>query len=1287
MSASGNKVFEIAFQLGGTVTSGMRQAFREARESMGNISESSEATNKALSALKVGGAAAVAAIGAVATGMAAAVTATDDYNNAMNQLQASTGASAEEMKEIKEISKSLYNQNLGEDFNDLAEAVGQARQVTKLQGKDLELATANAIAYRDVFGEEVSQSIKATDTMMKNFGITSDQAYNLMAQGAQNGLNKSDELIDSANEYAPYFAQLGFSANDMFDTFSTGLENGAFNLDKVGDAVKEFNIRSKDGSKATMEAYAALGLQGDELTQTFAAGGPAATKAFGEVVNAIAAVKDPAEQNALAVSLFGTQAEDLEIGVIKSLGNVKSQFDMTKETMESIKDVKYDSVGMAIQGIGRQLFTGFVIPIGEALLPAFQQFSDYLNNAIPKVVEFVKTHFGGFTSIFKNIGSSFKPFQDGFNSYLGVVGSVVKGFKSLFTTLAPYIKQALGGIVGFIKQILSQVSQFWKQNGTQIMQAVTNVFGVIKAVISFVMPAVLMVIRSVWGSIKGVITGALNVIMGAVQIFTGIFTGDFRKMWQGVKQIFRGAISVIWNVFNLLFYGKIIGGIKALAKMGIGQIKKMWSSIKSYFVDGAKSSWEKVNSMASKIRGGFSKAKKAAVDMAKEMWEGVKKRFNDMVEGAKALPGRIGKGIKSMAGKALDGVVSMGNKMLTGLGKIINGVIAGLNAVGEKLGVNKKISSWTVPKYARGTDGHPGGPAILGDGGGRELFRTPTGQVGLSPATDTMMYLPAGTQVIPHRETAKVLSQTGGAQQIPRYAKGTGVKDALATGADWVKNAGSTAMDWAGAGLTKVKNVAGDVMDFITDPTKVFDWILNKFNVVAPSGVSGWWESLGASAFTSVKDNAINWLSEKISIFQSAQGGGAGFGDYSPFTGDFNKISNNMGVYDFLYDLGKQIVAKFKSEYPSLYISDGKRHASKTKANTTSDHVYGLGLDLARGGIKDQSYYKMAQSLAGHPYLKYSIGSDMWNPGNGSNFQKFPYGGHMNHLHISAVSPAAAKKAGSTAATGGGKVGGSAKAWTDDIKRAHRQVYGTEISAYALSEVLEQIQTESGGNSKVKQGIVDVNTHNGSGGGRGLLQFIQSTFDNYKVSGFNDIWNGYHQLLAMFNIKSWLHAITQYPGSGWIPNGPRVLNGVSSGGGSVKSNPSKSTNNKINGPKMLGFERGGRVGTNDPILVGENGPEILTKRLGSRVINTERTQNTLKNIKEYAESTTGTSSNSRQYDLNINFEPKIYVQGGGNVDENTLLKAISQSYPGFKEMVLQVLQDLDKDKRNLSFGG
>ena len=84
--------------------------------------------------------------------------------------------------------------------------------------------------------------------MMKQFGVTSDEAFNLIAQGAQNGLDKNGNLLDSINEYSVHFKQLGFDAEDMFNMFSNGAKAGVFDVDKLGDAVKEFGIRCKDGS-------------------------------------------------------------------------------------------------------------------------------------------------------------------------------------------------------------------------------------------------------------------------------------------------------------------------------------------------------------------------------------------------------------------------------------------------------------------------------------------------------------------------------------------------------------------------------------------------------------------------------------------------------------------------------------------------------------------------------------------------------------------------------------------------------------------------------------------------------------------------------------------------------------------------------------------------------------------------------------------------------------------------------------------------------------------------------
>ncbi|MFB8733905.1 hypothetical protein ACEQPO_08105 [Bacillus sp. SL00103] len=78
-----------------------------------------------------------------------------------------------------------------------------------------------------------------------------------------------------------------------------------------------------------------------------------------------------------------------------------------------------------------------------------------------------------------------------------------------------------------------------------------------------------------------------------------------------------------------------------------------------------------------------------------------------------------------------------------------------------------KIPKWTPPKYANGTNGHPGGPAILGDGGGPELYKTPSGHVGLSPGTDTLMNLPKEHKFYHINKRLKL------SENVPMYADGT----------------------------------------------------------------------------------------------------------------------------------------------------------------------------------------------------------------------------------------------------------------------------------------------------------------------------------------------------------------------------------------------------------------------------------------------------------------------------------------------------------------------------------
>lgn len=326
------------------------------------------------------------AAAAVAIGIGvAAVSAASEFEKAMSDVQGATGSASEQMEETREIAKNLYSQNLGEDWNDLGSAISAVQQVTGQTGAALEETTRNAILLRDQFGFEINESVKSADTMMRQFGITSTDAMNLLAQGAQQGLNKSDELIDSANEYANQFKSLGFSAEEMFDVFGAGSAEGVFQLDKVGDAVKEFNIRSKDGSKASMQAFEMLGLNAEAMMQTFARGGPAAKQAFSQILQMISDVEDPVLKNQIGVSLLGTQFEDLEASVVAGMGRATSQFDASAASMEELNKIKFNKPGEAFAMFGRQLEVGILIPIGEKILPYLTQFGQWLSEHKPQI--------------------------------------------------------------------------------------------------------------------------------------------------------------------------------------------------------------------------------------------------------------------------------------------------------------------------------------------------------------------------------------------------------------------------------------------------------------------------------------------------------------------------------------------------------------------------------------------------------------------------------------------------------------------------------------------------------------------------------------------------------------------------------------------------------------------------------------------------------------------------------------------------------------------------------------
>ena len=399
----------------------------------------------------------------VADGIKSAVSAFGELivaqDKASSAFQAQTGASAAEMEKWNEQMQDLYANNYGEDLQDIADSMAQVARSTQETDPDkIKDLTRNAIALRDTFGYEVNESIRAAKALMTNFGVSGDEAFTLIAQGAQDGLDYSDELIDSINEYSVQFKKVGLDADDMFNIFAEGAKSGAWNLDKVGDAVKEFSIRSIDGSKTTREAYKALGYDADEMMQTFVKGGDGARDAFRKLINKLIDVDDQVERDAIGVGLFGTMWEDLGVDAVKSLATTNKSITKTRDTMKTLDKVKYDNVGDQIAGLGREFKTEITEQLNKKATPAISNFIKKIKDSgavekFGKIVGFVSDNIGILITTVAGAIIAFKSF-----SIIGAITTGIKGLSGAFSALsATMAANPIGAVVTGIGLLITGV--------------------------------------------------------------------------------------------------------------------------------------------------------------------------------------------------------------------------------------------------------------------------------------------------------------------------------------------------------------------------------------------------------------------------------------------------------------------------------------------------------------------------------------------------------------------------------------------------------------------------------------------------------------------------------------------------------------------------------------------------------------------------------------------------------------------------------------------------------------
>ncbi|EVU88725.1 phage tail tape measure protein, TP901 family, core region [Staphylococcus aureus M13384] len=828
---------------------------------------------------------------------------------------------------------------------------------------------------------------------------------------------------------------------------------------------------------------------------------------------------------------------------------------------------------------------GIVLGVLAGLAVAFtiaykksETFRNFVNDAIESVKQ-----------IFSNFIQFIQPFIDSVkNVFKQAVSAIVDFAKDIWSQINGFfnengisIVQALQNICNFIKVIFEFILNF----------VIKPIMFAIWQVMQFIWPAVKALIVSTWENIKGVIQGTLNIILGLIKFFSSLFTGDWRGVWDAIIMILKGVVQLIWNLIQLWFVGKILGVVRYFGGLLKGLITGIWDVIKSIFSKSLSAIWNATKSifgflfnsvksiftnMKNWLSNTWSSIRTNTIGKAQSLFSGVKSKFtslwnatkdifsnlrnwmaniwNSIKDNTVGIASRLWSKVRGIFTNMRDGLQSIISKIKSHIGgmvdaikKGLNKLIEGLNWVGGKLGMDKipKLHTGTEHthtttrlvkngKIARdtfatvGDKGRGNGP----NGFRNEIIEFPNGKRVITPNTDTTAYLPKGSKVYNGTQTYSMLNGT-----LPRFSLGTMWKD--------IKSGASSAFNWTkdqiGKGTKWLGDKVGDVLDFMENPGKLLNYILEAFGIDFNSltkgmGIAG---DITKAAWSKIKKSATDWIKENL----EAMGGGDlvggildpdkinyHYGRTAAYTAATGRPFHEGVDFPFVYQEVRTPMGGRLTRMP--FMSGGYGNYVKITSGV---------IDMLFAHLKNFSKSPPSGTMVKPGDVVGLTGNTGFSTGPHLHFEMRRNGRHFDpepYLRN-------AKKKGRLSIGGGGVTSGSGATYASRVIRQAQNILGGRYKSKWIHDQMMRVAKRESNYQANAVNNWDINARRGDPS-KGLFQIIGSTFRANAKSGYTNFNNPVHQ-----GISAMQYIVRRYGWDGFkragdyaYATGGKVYNGL-----------------------------------------------------------------------------------------------------------------------------------------------
>lgn len=740
--------------------------------------------------------------------------AVESFQN-MEDATAKVNARFDETGKVAENSadliKRVYEQGLGDSMDAVAEAVILVKDNLKgLDDVTLEKIVEQSLVLEETYGIDMAESLRGVNGLMQHFGTDAQTAMDMLVAGTQNGLDKTNELGDNLSEYSGKFAEAGYSVEEYFQILQNGLDGGAYNLDKVNDAINEVTTKLADGSIAdsmskineeTGQLEEGTGKWSQSVEDTFRKwqNGEATQKqVIDAIVEDIKSTENQQDKLNKAALAFGSMGEDGGAKFVESLSSVGDAYTDVTGKAQELQDNTTTSA-QKMEAAMRKVSDAFA-PIGEdiaeILTPVLEAIADLLEwlGELPGPVKTFIEIAGGIvaiTAIIAPVIGSIMVLNGALVSLVGVgllpIIGVIAGIAAVITTIIAVIKN-WGDITDWLSEKWSAFKDWMSGLWDTISEKIQEVWNGIKDFFA-----------DIWQQIYNVIEGPLKFIEGTIGAVMYAIYAVIYTVWEVIKFALEKAWKWISDTASAVFVpvANFFSGI--------------WNGIK----DTATGIW---NSIKDTLGGIWGSIKQNAMDAFSSVWKFIKDGFNNL----KDTLGGIVKGIA--------------NAIVKPIGGAVNGVINGVNWVLDKVGSDMQFKEWPIPKFASGTGGiQKDTLGIVNDQKGstyKEMIIPPNGKPFIPEGRDVVLPMKKGTKIMPANQTKSFL------EELPHFASGIG--------------------DFFGGIWDTVKDFTGSVWDYITHPSKIVQIAIDKFTDL--SGTFEPWISVAKGAVNTVFDSVVGFV-------------------------------------------------------------------------------------------------------------------------------------------------------------------------------------------------------------------------------------------------------------------------------------------------------------------------------------------------------------------------------------------------------------------------------------------